>query len=495
MKKFDLDLFKKITYIHFLTDYSSNDFPYPPLFVRDDFNEEKELRDYLKNIKKRFSEISGLNIYVHFPFCKYKCVFCRQFSFACQDFKLYDEYLELLIKELKMWVEAMKLKGKAKIRSIYLGGGTPTNFDLKKFFYKISEFIDLKSIEQIDIESTLDPLSNPKTLSFLKRLKLNQKSRLVMGAQSFNEEVLKACNRYPYQKRIFREVMKNIKKNKIPVVGIDLMAGLPLQTEESLIKDVKFIINEKVEAIHLYVFCKNPLTPLWNKNKKTSQKEREMVKETYGLARRIIESNDYPFTGGEWILRRDKKFLNYQQVFIGSPFEEKEDPFNISIGPSAGGRLPFYSDDKFCADIRNVSDLNIYKQKILNQNFAIEKIWKFKDETELKRKGLVRIMRYSFLDKRPYIKKYGADPEKDFPQEFEFLEKTLTRLGKFERKRDVINFKNNLGGHLILSKVFYSPEVLKRCKKVIEEKYKNLDFDLSFLPHNEDFFIKKHEKI
>jgi len=491
MRKFDLDLFRKITYVHFLTDYGGNDFVYPPLFVRDSFNEEKKLRDYLENIKRRFSDIvKGVNIYVHFPLCRYKCTFCRQFCFACRDSKIYNEYLNLLIKELRMWVGAMETGGKLKIKSLYLGGGTPTNFDLRRFFYQIAKFINLNNAEQIEVESTMDALLDVEKLSFFKENKWNQKVRLLIGVQSFNQKVLTNCNRFPYQKRIYQKIMENIRQSKIPVVGFDLMMGLPGQSEGSFIRDLKFLIDQGIELIHPYTFSKSPLTLLWKKEKVVIQKERRRVKEAFYRAMNILASKDYQFTGGEWVLNKSKKLLSHQHFnLLSSPYEKELRYFAIPIGPSAEGLLPFYG--KFGAVVRNVNDLNIYKKKILNNNFAVEKIWKIKNEKDLKRRGLVRIMRFPLLDKKPYQKKYGEDPEEDFPEEFKLLEKTLTRLGKFERERDVINFKNNLGGHLILSKVFYSPEVLKRCKKVIEEKYKNLDFDLSFLPHNEDFFIKK----
>jgi len=483
--RFDLDLFKKITYIHFLTDYDSNDFPYPPLFIWDDFKEERKLRNYLKRIKERLSEVDGLNIYAHFPFCKYKCAFCRQFCFACQDSKLYDEYLELLIKELKMWAGAMEAREKLKIRSIYLGGGTPTNFDLKKFFYAVSEFIDLKNAEQIDIESTLDALLDPQKLTFLKELNLNQKTRLLIGVQSFDRKVLKECYRYPYQKRIYPEVMKNIEKIEIPAVGIDLMVGLPRQTKESFIEDLKFIIRKGIKIIHIYIFLKTPLTILGRKDKAVSQTERKNIRESFGLAKNILISSGYQFTGGDWILGKNKKFLNYQQFYLGVPFKRKKDPFLICVGPTARGILPFYSE--IGATVENTNDSNLYRQKILNEKFAIEKIWKIKNKKFFKIKDLIRTLRYGFFDKNEYAEKYGRDPEKEFPQEFEFLEKTLTGLGKFERKGDTLEFKENIGGHLILSKVFYELEVLRKCKEIIKKKYKNLDFDLSFLPHNEDF--------
>jgi len=489
MKKFDLDLFKKITFIHFLTDYNSNDFIYPPLFIWDNFNEDAKLKNYLEHIKEKNLKIAkNINIYAHFPFCKYKCAFCRQFCFACQDSKLYDEYLELLIKELKMWAGAMEAREKLKIRSIYLGGGTPTNFDLKKFFYAVSEFIDLKNAEQIDIESTLDALLDPQKLTFLKELNLNQKVRLMVGAQSFDEGVLRECNRYPHQRRIYRRVIKNIRKIGIREWGIDLMIGLPGQSKESFIKDLKFLVKERVEIIHVYIFLKTPLTiyGIEKEKIKISARERKGIRESIILAGKILFENNYQHTGGDWISNESRKLLNYQQLHLSFPFKKGGNPLNIPVGPSARGVLPIFCG--FDTIIQNTNNLDIYRQKILNNKFAVDWAWKIRNPVLFeKRKGLIRALRYGHFDKKHYIRRYGTDPEKEFPQEFEFLEKILTGLGKFERKGDILKFKENIGGYLVLSKVFYSPKILRKCRAVIEKKYKNLDFDLSFLPHNEDF--------
>ena len=480
-----LELLKKITYIHFLTDYDSNDFPYPPLFIWDDFKEERKLREYLGKIKERFSEVDGLNIYVHFPFCRYKCTFCRQFCFACKNSKLYDEYLNLLIKELKMWVEAMAVKGRPRVKSLYLGGGTPTNFDLKKFFYAVDEIIDLKSAEQIDIESTVDPLLDPQKLTFLKELKLNQKTRLLIGAQSFDEKVLRACHRYPYQRGAYAKVMENVRKLNIPAVGIDLMIGLPGQTNQSLVKDLKFVIETGIKIIHIYIFLKTPLTILGRKEKQVTEKERKKIREGFGLVKNILISSGYQFTGGDWVLGNNEKLLNSQQFYLGAPFKRKKDPLLICIGPTARGILPFYSGPG--ATVENTNNLSLYRQRVLNNKFAIGKIWKIKNKKFFKIKDLIRTLRYGIFDKKEYFKKYGRDPEKEFPEEFKFLEKSLKKIGKFEKHNNALEFKDNLGGHLILSRVFYEPEVLKRCQQIIKKKYKDLDFDLRFLPHNQDF--------
>jgi len=486
MKNLNLEFFKKITYCHFLTDWASNDFFYPPVFIWPKFNEDIALENYLKTVGKNLSTPKYyIDLYFHFPLCRYKCYFCRQFSIACRKHIFYEKYLNLLIKEIRMWIHKMNLpSGRLAPDSIYLGGGTPTEFNLEKFFFEIKKFINFKKIKQIDIESTLEPLKNPLKFSFLKELKPNQRVRLTIGIQSFDQKVLKAINRYPFQKRIFGKVFRNIKSWNLGEVAFDLLAGLPKQSTESFLNDVQFLVQQKANLLHLNYFLNTPLT-IWGSKHKTQIENKQEALKALQIAEKFLQENNYKKTSyGSWRLKSQPQNLNVQ--IISPPFALRKNFFKknfaICVGPSGKGRLPDYHGQHE-VQILNTCDLRKYEEKIENNQLPIEKIYKM-NNSENKRRAVIRSLRYSLIDKDLYKKVFGRNFELDFPKEINFLKKTLG--DKLKISDSLVTFEH-FAGTLILGKIFYSPEVLKKCTELIKKRYKNCNFDLNFIPYIEDF--------
>ena len=67
-----------------------------------------------------------IGIYIHIPFCVKKCDYCDFISY-CNKTELIEEY----IKKLKQEIEEEILGKEYKIKTIYIGGGTPSFIDSK----------------------------------------------------------------------------------------------------------------------------------------------------------------------------------------------------------------------------------------------------------------------------------------------------------------------------------------------------------------------------
>jgi len=120
----DLELLKKITYADLATNYSTGGFLYPPYFIWHSIKNNKELEINIKNSIKKSS--NNFAMYVHFPFCLSRCNFCRFYSLPNRNLKEYDEFLDLMIKEMKLWAklihDSQNIEGKIPLESIYCGG-------------------------------------------------------------------------------------------------------------------------------------------------------------------------------------------------------------------------------------------------------------------------------------------------------------------------------------------------------------------------------------
>ena len=171
-----------------------------------------------------------ISLYVGIPFCPTRCVYC---SFVSADvkraLKLVDPYLETLDKEIDAIAEYLPQAG-SRVRTIYIGGGTPTTLNAKQLEHLITHLrnkLDLSRLVEFTVEA-----GRPDTITADKMAVLHdlQVDRVSVNPQSMRNEVLRAMGRSHSAEDIFTayEIVRN---SGIPVVNMDLIAGLPRDTE------------------------------------------------------------------------------------------------------------------------------------------------------------------------------------------------------------------------------------------------------------------------
>ena len=181
------------------------------------------------------------SLYIHIPFCESICDYC-DFS-KLQYFRNFaDKYLLALEKELAERVNNKDLK------TIYIGGGTPTSLDDDQF-----ETL-LKMVEPYSkkvVEYTVEANPESLTLSKIKLLKKYGVNRLSIGVESTDDQILKSINR----KHTFadvRDATKIARENGIENINLDLIIGLPNVSEKMLLKDIKNILSLNPDHISCY---------------------------------------------------------------------------------------------------------------------------------------------------------------------------------------------------------------------------------------------------
>lgn len=453
-----IELFTKITYLHFLTDFSSIDFQYPPIFVWDEFSNAR-----FAKIKKNFSP-SNYPLYVHFPFCQSKCKFCRQFSLVVNKKQLYREYIDFLIKELRLYTETINI---SSLVHVYLGGGTPTLFPLDIFFESLHKYTHINPIAQINVESTPESLNRQK-LELLKQWGVN---RLLMGVQSLDPGVLRLINR-PQRKSHFIKMYHFAKEIGIPVINLELVAGLPGQTLKSFLDDLNTIIRMKPESIHIYRYLNTPATIFYKENYREKQKERELQAKMMKEGKRILREANYFYQGDDYCL--DNKSTSRNQA-IARPDYFSRSGLNvletIGLGLSAVGSLSL-NDGRSLKTI-NTMDYGKYKENLQRKKFPITKNFLRNREDKI-RDFVIRCYRYGILE----VGK-GEKSKILFRPAMNYLK----RQGKIKIQRQGKNVKIIFSpdSAIIHSKIFYSPQVLKKCQRILKEQYPEItSADLDF---------------
>jgi len=191
-------------------------------------------------------------LYVHIPFCKTKCPYCDFYSIT--KLSLLDAWLEALSKEAAMYRHAFGV-----FDSLYLGGGTPSILDnrqMEKLIKTIRQYFTITQDAEVTIEINPDDITAEK-LQCWRACGIN---RISVGVQSFNNDelvFLKRRHSATDAKRSIELVVSAGFEN----FGIDLMFGLPGQTEEILMRNLQNALIFEPKHLSCYQLTLEERTP------------------------------------------------------------------------------------------------------------------------------------------------------------------------------------------------------------------------------------------
>ncbi|MBD9074724.1 radical SAM family heme chaperone HemW [bacterium] len=221
------------------------------------------------------------SVYIHIPFCRNICSYC-DFCKLLYKKDWADLYLDKLNEEiLDRYLDD-------EIKTIYIGGGTPSCLSLSqiKKLLEICHNFHLSSQIEFTFECNLDDI----TEEILYLLKLNGVNRLSIGIQSFNEDNLYFLNR-KHTLEEAEEKMALIRKLGFNNVNIDLMYALPTEDLSVLKKDLTMFLKLEPEHISTYSLMIEPHTMLYQKRIKPISEDMDSL--MYKTIIKTLEKKDY----------------------------------------------------------------------------------------------------------------------------------------------------------------------------------------------------------
>lgn len=194
-------------------------------------------------INKDF-KING-GIYIHIPFCMKKCAYCDFYSIS--DLSLESAFVESLAEEIKITSQSISFP----FDTIYIGGGTPSVLQEKSISRIIKTAYNYFTILP-DSEITIE--ANPGTVSpeSLKAYHDAGINRINFGVQSFNDENLRFLDRI-HSSEDAEDALKWAQEAGFKNIGLDLIYGLPGQSEEHWIGDLKRAVEWNPAHISCYM--------------------------------------------------------------------------------------------------------------------------------------------------------------------------------------------------------------------------------------------------
>ena len=180
--------------------------------------------------------------YVHIPFCTQICYYC-DFSKVFIKNQPVDSYLEHLLEEFRFY-------DIQKLRTLYIGGGTPTALSapqLEVLLKGLTKNLDLSVLEELTIEANPGDLDADK-IAVLKNSAVN---RVSLGVQTFDNKMLKKIGRSHLEKDIYENIDR-LKLAGFDNISIDLIYALPGQTMEQVKENVAKAIGLDIPHMSLY---------------------------------------------------------------------------------------------------------------------------------------------------------------------------------------------------------------------------------------------------
>ena len=193
-----------------------------------------------------------LSIYVHVPFCAAKCAYCDFASFPGREGE-WERYFQALSAELRGWREALRSH---EIRTVFFGGGTPTLVPAA-YIAGVLDALPAAPDAEISIEGNPGTLT-PEKLAAYRAAGVN---RLSLGAQSFDDGMLKALGRVHTAAQIAGGVAM-ARDAGFENVSLDLIYGLPGQEMGQWIDTLDAAVALGVEHLSAYSLIVEPGTPM-----------------------------------------------------------------------------------------------------------------------------------------------------------------------------------------------------------------------------------------
>ncbi|MDR0987542.1 MAG: coproporphyrinogen dehydrogenase HemZ [Ruminococcus sp.] len=292
-------------------------------------SEEKIRLAYLTSeIQSKYIPIKENNtfsLYIGIPFCPSRCSYCSFVSHSIASksaWKMTDEYVEKLLKELSITAEITKDLG-LKLTTIYIGGGTPTALNpaqISAIMEKTAKLFNISDVFEYTVEAgRADTISEEK----LRIIKANGATRISINPQTLNDDVLKKIGRNHTSKDFYNAYNMAVKLG-FDNINTDLIAGLPGDDIGSFCQTIDGIIKLSPKNITIHTLTLKRASKLSNFTELYNESEVIHRMSEYSF-RKITENGYAPY----YLYRQKNNIGNGENV--GYAKSGYESMYNIYI--------------------------------------------------------------------------------------------------------------------------------------------------------------------
>lgn len=241
------------------------------------------LPDYLQRLVGKKN-----SLYVHIPYCQYKCGYCNLFSLPGQGAEQMGAYVDAMERQSAQI--ARHMPGQVSFEELTLGGGTPLLLParlLERVFWMARHYFGFSSAGgRIAVETSPNQTDEEK-LALLKEAGVG---RISIGVQSFQEQELAALHRF-HSVQSAKNALRSIQKMRFPCVNIDLIYGIKGQTISNILDSLKQALEFEPDELFVYPLYVQPGTYLYKKGER--RQEAETMLQMYRAIREFLNREGY----------------------------------------------------------------------------------------------------------------------------------------------------------------------------------------------------------
>ncbi len=274
-----------------------------------------------------------IGLYIHVPFCRRKCAYCDFYSAVVTEEKI-NEYLAAVTVELKRWGGELR----CLVDTVYIGGGTPSVLGAR-----IETVLDaVKSAFSLLPEAEITVEMNPsdESQAFLSAAKRGGVNRLSIGLQSGRNGELRLLGR-THTAETARKTVEAARAAGFCNISLDLMAGLPESSTETLGESIDFALSLAPEHLSAYLLKIEPNTRLFAERDRLILPDDDAQAEQYLYMCDRLRENGYRHYEISNFAKPGFESRHNMKYWTGKPY--------LGVGPAAhsmiGGKRFYYPRD------------------------------------------------------------------------------------------------------------------------------------------------------
>jgi oxygen-independent coproporphyrinogen-3 oxidase len=329
-----------------------------------------------------------LSLYLHIPFCAHVCYYCGCNKIVTKDRSKSEPYLELLKTEIDRKAEL--LEGHPIVEQMHWGGGTPTflsdeqMIDLMDHLHKRFNF---STASTADYSIEIDPRElRPYTLKLLRELGFNRTS---FGVQDLNEKVQQAVNRIQPESMI-RQVMVEARDLGFRSINIDLIYGLPHQTQQTFAETLDVIIDMSPDRLSVFNYAHLP--ERFKPQRRIKEEDLPSPEEKLAILGNCITTLTkigYHYVGMDHFAKADDELSRAQSnKILHRNFQGYTTHGNcdlIGFGVSSISQI----SDRY---LQNSPDIKVYEDAIENNRFPVVKLIETDKDDLIRRQVIMELL-------------------------------------------------------------------------------------------------------
>jgi oxygen-independent coproporphyrinogen III oxidase len=343
-----------------------------------------------------------LRLYVHLPFCRYHCTFCYFAVRVGASESLMRRYVGAVVKELE-WIEP-----ETPLSQLFVGGGTPTAIPadlLDELLGAVFSRTTPHGRHVHTVETSPETIS-PEHIAVLKRHGIG---RVSMGVQTLDTSVLGTVRRDQTTEGALAACDLLVASGL--VLNVDLIYGLPGQTEETFLEDIATVAARGVPALTLYSLRTNERTPVTRTLQHAERFDLRRLMRWRGFVKHAAEALGYTQTRWHTFKRMDSIARSHERL---PTHDRSMAGFQLGVGMSARSNLGHTL-------YRNHDRIEPYMERVESALSPVEQIFRM-DDADRRTLFVAR----SLGDGRPlahaaYASTFGRTLEADYGEVIERL--------------------------------------------------------------------------